>query len=81
MISPFCHIGLHNWEYRKEKHECVGHPHGRNVVRIAVRECKWCEHREYHSIPKSDGKFGTWKSFDDISKDDCVDIKKLTDEL
>ena len=81
MINPFCYIGCHNWEYRKEKHECKGHPLGREVIRVVVRECKWCGHREHHSLPRTNRKFGAWKSFDDISKDDCVDIKRLNNEL
>jgi hypothetical protein len=81
MITPFCHIGLHNWEYRKEKHQCINHPHGRDVVRVVVRECKWCEHREHHMLPRINGKFGKWKSFDDIRENDCIDIKRLTDDI
>jgi len=80
MINPFCYIGCHNWEYRKEKHECKGHPLGRDVIRVVVRECKWCEHREHHSLPRTNRKFGAWKSFDDIGKNECIDIKRLTDE-
>jgi len=81
MINPFCYISCHNWEYRKEKHKCTGHPQGRDVVRVIVRECKWCGHREHHPLPRVGRKFTLWKSFDDIKKDDCIDIKRLIDEV
>jgi hypothetical protein len=51
------------------------------VIRVVVRECKWCGHREHHSLPRLNRKFGAWKSFDDIGKDECVDIKRLTNEF
>ncbi len=81
MINPFCYISCHNWEYRKEKHQCTNHPHGRDVIRVVVRECKWCGHREHHSLPRVGRKFTIWKSFDDVKKDDCIDIKRLTNEV
>lgn len=77
MKTPLCFLDIHFWEYRKEKHECVGHPLGRNFVRVFVRECKYCGHREHHLLPKVDCKLTFWKSFDDIGKNDCVDIKRL----
>ena len=49
MISPFCYIAIHNWEYRREKHKVENHPLGRDVIRVVVRECKWCGHREQTS--------------------------------
>jgi len=36
MINPFCYIGAHNWEYRKEKHECKNHPKGLPTIRVVV---------------------------------------------
>ena len=81
MINPFCHIGLHNWEYRKEKHKVTNHPNGRDTIRVVVRECQWCGHREHHSLPRVGKKFTQWKSFDDISKDDCIDIKRVYDDI
>lgn len=80
MKNPLCYLGIHFWEYRKEKHQCTGHPYGREVIRIVVRECKCCGHREYHSLPRDGGKFNTWKSFDNIGINDCVDLKQLNDE-
>ena len=77
MTTPFCFIGLHNWEYRKEKHQCTNHPQGRDVIRVVVRECKWCGHREHHTLPRVEKKFTQWKSFDDIGKEDCIDIKRV----
>ena len=81
MINPFCYIGAHNWEYRKEKHECKNHPKGLPTIRVVVRECKWCGHREHHMLPRINGKFTTWKTFDDISEGDCIEFKRLTDEF
>ena len=81
MINPFCYIGAHNWEYRKEKHKCTNHPEGREFIRVIVRECQWCGHREHHSLPRIGGKFTKWKSFDDIGKDDCIDVKRIRNEF
>jgi len=77
MKNPFCYIGAHNWEYRKEKHKVENHPQGRDVIRVVVRECKWCEHREHHTLPRQDGKFHNWMSFDDIGKDDTIKFEQL----
>ena len=80
MMNPFCHIGCHNWEYRKEKHEVKNHPKGLPTIRVVVRECKWCGHREHHSLPRVGKKFTQWKSFDDIGKEDCIDIKRVYED-
>lgn len=77
MKTPFCHIALHNWEYRKEKHKCTNHPDGREFIRVIVRECKWCGHREHHRLPRIDKKFNKWESWDDISSDAVLNYKKL----
>ena len=81
MINPFCYIGCHNWEYRKEKHPVTNHPAGREFIRVVVRECKWCGHREHHALPRVGKKFTLWKSFDDIKIDECIDIKRVYDEF
>ena len=81
MITPFCYIGAHNWEYRKEKHQCKNHPNGLPTIRVVVRECKWCGHREHHILPRTNRKFNLWRSFDDIKPDDCIDIKRVYDEI
>ena len=77
MINPFCYIGAHNWEYRREKHKVEGHPQGREVIRVVVRECQWCGHREHHLLPRMNGKFHQWKPFDDIQKDDTINFERL----
>ena len=77
MTTPFCYIGLHNWEYRKEKHKCTEHPDGREFIRVVVRECQWCGHREHHHLPRINGKFSNWESWDTISKDAILNYKKL----
>lgn len=77
MKTPFCYIGLHNWEYRKEKHKCTEHPDGRESIRVVVRECQWCGHREHHHLPRINGKFSNWESWDDVSKDAILNYKKL----
>lgn len=50
---------------------------GLPTIRVVVRECKWCGHREHHTLPRVGGKFTKWKSFDDIGKEDCIDIKRV----
>ena len=77
MKTPFCYIGIHNWEYRKERHNVINHPSGRESIRVIVRECKWCGHREHHSLPRVGGKFTLWRKFDDIKKDDSVKFERL----
>jgi hypothetical protein len=77
MKTPFCYIGIHNWEYRKERHNVINHPSGRESIRVIVRECKWCGHREHHSLPRVGGKFTLWRNFDDIKKDDSVKFERL----
>lgn len=77
MKSPFCLIGLHIWDYRKEKHKVENHPQQREYIRVIVRECKCCGHREQHSLPRVNGKFGKWKNFDDISENDTINLKEL----
>ena len=81
MINPFCFIGCHNWEYRKEKHPVTNHPKGLPTIRVVVRECQWCGHREHHSLPRVGKKFTQWRTFDDIKKDECIDIKRVYDEF
>ena len=77
MKTPFCYIGIHNWEYRKERHNVINHPSSRESIRVIVRECKWCGHREHHSLPRVGGKFTLWRTFDDIKKDDSVKFERL----
>jgi hypothetical protein len=77
MKTPFCYIGIHNWEYRKERHNVINHPSSRESIRVIVRECKWCGHREHHSLPRVGGKFTLWGNFDDIKKDDTVKFERL----
>ena len=77
MKNPFCDIGAHNWEYSREKHKVEGHPNNREFIRVVVRECKWCGHREHHLLPRVNGKFGNWSNFDDISKDDTINFEQL----
>jgi hypothetical protein len=77
MKNPFCYIGAHNWEYRREKYKVENHPHNREFIRVVVRECKWCGHREHHSLPRVGRKFTLWRSFDDIKKDDTIKFEKL----
>ena len=77
MKTPFCYIGAHNWEYRRERHSVENHPSGRETVRVIVRECKWCSHREHHALPRLGGRFGNWQSFNDIKKDDTINFERL----
>lgn len=73
---PFCYIGIHNWEYRKEKHNVENHPSGRETIRVIVRECKWCGHREHLMLPRESKKL-KWESFDHIKKNSPVNFKEL----
>lgn len=77
MKSPFCYIKLHNWKYTKEKHTILDHPKGLSTVRVLVRECKYCGHREHHLLPREDGKLNQWESFDHINKDSIINYKQL----
>jgi hypothetical protein len=77
MKSPFCYINLHSWKYTKEKHNVIGHPSGRDVIRVLVRECKFCGHREHHLLPRIEGKLTEWESFDHIDKNSTVEFKQL----
>lgn len=77
MKNPLCFLSIHNWDYRKEKHKIEDHPLGRDVVRVVVRECKWCGHREHHTLPRVGKKFTSWINFDDIKKDDIIKFEKL----
>jgi hypothetical protein len=79
MISPFCYISIHNWEYRREKHPVKNHPSGRDCIRVIVRKCKWCGHREHHSLPRVGKKFTQWKSFDDIKENETIEFKRVCD--
>ena len=77
MKTPFCYISFHNWEYRREKHKVEDHPQGREFIRVVVRECKWCGHREHHTLPRVGKKYTHWRGFDDIGKDDTIKFEKL----
>jgi hypothetical protein len=76
MITPFCYIGIHNWEYRKEKHKVENHPQGRDVIRVVVRECHWCGHREHHLLPKHAG-YTRWMSFDHVAGDATIRYEEI----
>lgn len=77
MKSPFCFIGLHNWKYKKEVHKVVGHPNNRGIIRVLVRECNCCGHREHHLLPRTDKKLDKWVSFDHINENETVEFKEL----
>lgn len=80
MTTPFCFIGLHNWEYRKELHKVINHPSGRDTIRVIVRECKWCGHREHHMLPRVGGRFHKWENWDNVSKDASIEFKRLFED-
>ena len=77
MVTPFCYIGIHNWEYKKEKHPVTNHPEGREFIRVIVRECQWCGHREHHHLPRINKKFHKWESWDSVKKDEVLNYIKL----
>lgn len=67
----FCIFALHSWKYKKEKHKIINHPSGREFVRVPIRECEICGHREHHLLPKFKG-FTRWRSFDHIEKEQTI---------
>jgi hypothetical protein len=73
----FCYIGIHNWIYKREKHPIEDHPSGRNVVRVLIRECKCCGHREHHLLPRINGKLTKWMNWDNIKENDIINYKQL----
>lgn len=74
--NPLCLLHLHNWRYKKEKHPVTNHPAGREVVRVIVRECVWCNERQQHLLPRENKKLSDWKkcNFDEKS---CLEFKNL----
>jgi hypothetical protein len=62
MINPFCFIGVHNWQYRKEKHKVLNHPMGREHIRVIVRECKQCGKRQFNAKFSELLFFSKWKN-------------------
>lgn len=77
MKNPLCYIGVHSWKYSKEKHNVTDHPCGRDFVRVFVRECKSCGHREHHLLPRENKRLDKWENFDHIGKDSPVNFKEL----
>jgi hypothetical protein len=75
--NPFCLIGIHNWKYKREKHNVIDHPFGRENVRVLVRECKSCGHREHHILPTTNGNYKSWRSFDHINEDTTINYTEL----
>lgn len=77
MCKIFCFFGLHNWEYRREKHKVINHPSNRDTVRTIVRECKCCGHREHHILPRKKKKFTNWENWDKIKINDTINYTEL----
>jgi hypothetical protein len=75
MFKLLCFLGIHQWNYKREKHPVIGHPSGRDCIRIPVRECKKCGHREQHMV-----RFRPWKAFDEFSEDAVINLKKFSEE-
>ena len=59
-MKLFCKIGLHWWKTKKEKHEVIDHPKGRKHIRVNIRVCKFCEEKQYYSLPDKQDK-RVWK--------------------
>jgi len=77
MKPPFCYLEIHNWKYRKEKHEVSNHPRNIQTIRVIVRECKWCGKREHLLLPRENGG-NNWKTclFNEESKVDYETLLK-----
>ncbi len=71
-----CIFGLHFWRYKREKHKVTNHPLGRDCVRVPVRECVLCGHREHHLLPKHEG-FTRWVSFDHVAGDATIRYEEI----
>ena len=72
----FCIITFHSWKYKREKHKVTNHPEGRDCVRIPVRECEVCGHREHHLLPKHKG-FTRWVNFDHVLPDGTIKYEEI----
>lgn len=72
----FCIFALHDWKYKREKHKIINHPEGRDVVRVAVRECEICGHRQHHILPKHFGRT-RWVSFDHVAGDATIKYEEI----
>lgn len=72
----FCFLRLHSWKYRREKHKITNHPEGRDCVRIPVRVCEVCGHREHHLLPKHKG-FTRWVSFDHVAGNATIRYEEI----
>jgi hypothetical protein len=76
MRKFFCIFGLHFWKYKREKHKVIGHPSEREFIRVPVRECNICGHREHHILPKHEG-FTRWESFDHVAGDATIKYEEI----
>lgn len=72
----FCFLRFHSWKYKREKHRVTNHPEGRETVRIAVRVCEVCGHREHHLLPKHKG-FTRWVNFDHVAGDATIRYEEI----
>lgn len=72
----FCIFAIHSWKYKREKHKVYNHPEGRESVRVAIRECEICGHREHHLLPKHKG-FTRWVSFDHVAGDATIRYEEI----
>lgn len=70
-------MGIHNWVQVRELHGIEDHPMGRTTVRVLVRKCKWCNHREHHLSKEKQKTFHNWENFDDISENEKINFKRL----
>lgn len=69
----FCIFGLHHWKYKREKHKVENHPTERQYIRVLIRECKICGHREHHINPKNLGLV-SWENYDHIKNDETIKL-------
>lgn len=72
----FCIFGIHSWKYKREKHRVTNHPEGREFVRVPVRICDVCSHREHHLLPKHKG-FTRWVGFDHVTGDATIKYEEI----
>ena len=76
IMKIFCIFKIHTWKYKREKHKVTNHPSGREFVRVPVRECSICGHREHHILPKNMGRT-RWESFDHVQGDATIKYSEI----
>ncbi len=64
MKNFLCRISLHNYVYYTEIHKCESDilKHIKELS-VPIRECKRCNKRDHHMMPRLNGGYYNWKEF------------------